>query len=851
MTAFSVLCQLQDFLSDSKLVSSNTADIRRCLDGAKLVESQLKSSGAIQMDYRVLMYHLSESSSDAIPRPFKPVWYKDSKKKPISAVPSSSKSSSSKPSHSFFSCLADEGPTETTSAGQRLALTASMPAESTTITTAAAVWQQLLIPTLPWNASLQAMPSSTGDESYGQLSRQPLLEEPCRPVLTDGDRELNAAAGGFGRLPLSLLLCIVQFNRPAEIAALSCSSRQLQRLCSDDWLWRGLLAKHFPDCRVLPDPSSHSSHSGIGGRWRAVWLLEANQVRYQEVRCFVNKTSFQQEVLGIPLDWSVNPKTRKIEYIYSNMELMGQTAWQHQAVRKTSWGEDVKGWLPVYLSESHFRRALQPLEASLALMAPQLLGEPNAAPVFKPLLVLEVLPRLMKTLAVLLVDHGLQGPAAEQALQGYCMLHRLFIALVMHYSELRSEIQRRLQQFVHCPRSRSKTACPDLGLLVPLVAVSEQLGWVELVQALLGESFARQVLWACRDVPQLAQLPRLLSGSRRGGEEEEVTGEQRALLQRLFDCSAVRRRLLSFQCCFLRVLSGPHGCSLALTAARYDRTLSLPPLHTLRRLQQLLGACQAVSTWPGFFRSLYVTVPSPLQLLRLWAASVRTSLACGYHTARTDFSRIQASGVSSFLMRGDSFERIAFCIDISSSMDTPVSFTAPPGSRSRSGSRMDAVRSEIQQILTSRLSHRQQFSIIVFNGRATEWSHGLAQATPANLAAAVHFLHACTPNGSTSIASALRLALAIPQIQAIYLISDGEDSLVDVREVAAAASAAKKGRRTHGEVSSSIQCHTTAFCAPLVGQKLLRAIAEATGGTFAAFESVPEEDQEDQGDQFN
>jgi hypothetical protein len=116
------------------------------------------------------------------------------------------------------------------------------------------------------------------------------------------------------------------------------------------------------------------------------------------------------------------------------------------------------------------------------------------------------------------------------------------------------------------------------------------------------------------------------------------------------------------------------------------------------------------------------------------------------------------------------------------------------------------------------------------------------------VSAAVSFLQsgACTPNGSTSIASALRLALAIPQIQAIYLISDGEDSMVDLREVSAAATAAAKNSRTHG--APSIQCHTTAFCAPSEGQKLLRAIAAATGGSFAAFESVPEDVQ---GDELN
>ena len=109
----------------------------------------------------------------------------------------------------------------------------------------------------------------------------------------------------------------------------------------------------------------------------------------------------------------------------------------------------------MYLSsENRFQRALQPLEASLVSVATQLLGDSSAPPTSSRCWCWRCCLASLKTLAVLLVDRGLQGLASQQALQGYCMLHRLFIALLMHYSDKRhSEIQRRLQQFVRYPRN--------------------------------------------------------------------------------------------------------------------------------------------------------------------------------------------------------------------------------------------------------------------------------------------------------------------------------------------------------------------------------------------------------------
>ena len=718
------------------------------------------------------------------------------------------------------------------------------------------LWQNQLMPLLPDSVLIQAkVAAPPGDTSYGALTSKSLRDAYSYQLTS----EAVSAANLVGKLPSQTLLTLLLYNTPKEIAAMSLSCKMVYQVCGEGLLWRSLLARYYPDCRVVPrglaaawhcpsgstvSPSPSSSSSSPSGSWRDVWLLEANNIRYQELCCSVSKTGFDREVLGLPLDWTVNPKTGKIDYINSSMELLGQVAVS-AGMRKTPCDEEMKGWLPIFLTQQHFHAALDPLKESLIRLAP-LVGMTGSHR-FDPLVVLEVLPRMMKTIIVLLVDNGVED--IDSALRGYCMLHRLFIALVKEFPQLQREVLRRLQLFQTQPNSRSKQECPDMGNLMPLLSVCDQLGWVDLSPALLGESFARQVLWSCRDVPELARIRRVIvrQGSRPGsrpsssGSSTDLDSNQRSLLQKLFESSAIRRRLFSFHCCFLRLTAGPRGCNLEATAAMYDRTLGLPSKHMVNTMRNLLTACQEVRTWPGFFRSVCMTPPSPLQLYNLWADSVQTSLRCRYHTSRTDFSKIQSRGVSSFLMRGESYSRIVFCIDISGSMATGVPGAYAAGRegdrRQRPLSRMEVVQQQIEDILTNRLTHRQQFTIVAFNHEVVVWGHEgphLLQATKTNIDAAIKLVRsrAFVPSGGTNIMDALRTAFGISNVQAVYLISDGEDSGVSLDEVQELSDGGR------------IKCHATAFCSSRDGKALLEAIAAVSGGSFASFDQVPEEEDD-------
>jgi len=271
-------------------------------------------------------------------------------------------------------------------------------------------------------------------------------------------------------------------------------------------------------------------------------------VRFDELRCFFTKKSFVEDVIGVPLNYTINPLTCKIDYISSSMDLLGHSAYA-SGCRSTLWGDKVLGWLPLYFTEEHFERALPLLEKSMLRLA-TVVGPPPSSPGvtrtssagrgrgnvivgggrgggrgsstfnssnrsfvdssistlnLTPALILEVLPRLMNTMVVLLADKGTSH--AEEALRGYCQLHRLFIGLVQRFPALRAEIRRRLRAFISEPTARSKTACPNLGEFLPLLSVCEEVGWLDIVKPLMEESFARSVLWLLLHVRQLQNCP--------------------------------------------------------------------------------------------------------------------------------------------------------------------------------------------------------------------------------------------------------------------------------------------------------------------------------------------------------
>ncbi|KAI9014807.1 hypothetical protein BC832DRAFT_546532 [Gaertneriomyces semiglobifer] len=89
--------------------------------------------------------------------------------------------------------------------------------------------------------------------------------------------------------------------------------------------------------------------------WKPAFAMEVNCV--SEMRCFATKAMWGENVLGLPVGLTMNPKTKRVEYIACQVELLSRSAFYEDKVRTTVWNKEFTDWLPVYITEECFARA--------------------------------------------------------------------------------------------------------------------------------------------------------------------------------------------------------------------------------------------------------------------------------------------------------------------------------------------------------------------------------------------------------------------------------------------------------------------------------------------------------------
>jgi hypothetical protein len=118
---------------------------------------------------------------------------------------------------------------------------------------------------------------------------------------------------------------------------------------------------------------------------------------------------------------------------------------------------------------------------------------------------------------------------------------------------------------------------------------------------------------------------------------------------------AVSLRIYMFHAVFLGIVCRPAGTPLATVVQRHDVLYGIAPMAVQRRFKQAVADVLAVTTWPGFFACMHLPCPAPGDLAHKMDAARTVSAARGYHTPGMDFSKVQASGVSRILLKGESY----------------------------------------------------------------------------------------------------------------------------------------------------------------------------------------------------
>lgn len=410
-----------------------------------------------------------------------------------------------------------------------------------------------------------------------------------------------------------------------ELLLLATVNRGLRASAEDGCLWSLQMSRYCPLSALTPASMKD---------WKYAFQCELNQA-VSSLECFHTKKHVLDEssvLLGIPIEFTINPKTQKSDYIYSSMDLLSHEAFALDGVRKTVYKEDFTHWLPLYFSEAHWARSLPHLRRVLLQLLPHRRGG------FQPDLVIEVFSKMINTLVVLICDKGIAF--SDRAAKAYCLLHRWALRCMEEWPELKLHVDRRIDSFCRGPQHRCKEQEPNLGEFMALMLLSSR-PWSRVAPHVLEEMMDREVLWLCTECPALANV----SGPAAPTDEERVEQSWKAKL--------VGKRLYAFHVsCFTMFKDARPADEIARD---YDRFYGQPGQAVLNRFRLNTQAVLDMRDWGSFFRLVRVKAPSLQRLAEMLRQSVKNSRKRGYHRDGMDFNRVHASGTSKILRKGESY----------------------------------------------------------------------------------------------------------------------------------------------------------------------------------------------------
>ncbi|GFR58512.1 von Willebrand factor A domain-containing protein 3B [Elysia marginata] len=145
------------------------------------------------------------------------------------------------------------------------------------------------------------------------------------------------------------------------------------------------------------------------------------------------------------------------------------------------------------------------------------------------------------------------------------------------------------------------------------------------------------------------------------------------------------------------------------------------------------------------------------------------------------------------------------------------------------------VKQKLFVLMQEQLRHKKKFNLVTFNSKAAGWKDRLVEVSERSLQSAWSWVQNLSCWGTTNTYGAIQLAMADPQIQAIYLLTDGRPDQPPKSIIAQV------------QMQKHIPIHTISFnCNDSDANHFLYGLAEATGGRYHYFsEAGPPVDQPD------
>lgn len=133
------------------------------------------------------------------------------------------------------------------------------------------------------------------------------------------------------------------------------------------------------------------------------------------------------------------------------------------------------------------------------------------------------------------------------------------------------------------------------------------------------------------------------------------SGPDLPLLRGAWPGAAVSCKLMAFHLAFLQLVAAPKGSSLESVMDSADAFYGWPAAALGSKFSRAVQQIQCCDGWQEWFRLLGRAPPRAAAMSDVLRLAWQRSLAKGYHKKDMDFSKVQASGISRILLKGQSY----------------------------------------------------------------------------------------------------------------------------------------------------------------------------------------------------
>jgi stress response protein SCP2 len=506
----------------------------------------------------------------------------------------------------------------------------------------------------------QEVEEETVEEKSGYAAK--LIEKSSsatKPAVCQHPEEISAIiATHSNSLPIPRDICtdLLSFLSISDVASFGRCSKNTKEMAENENHWKIRFSSKFPESNLSPISNQE---------WKRAYKLVSTEAIHKN-RCFHTKKTFLETTLGLGLDFTVNPKTKRVDYISSGQDLLSEEAFR-VGITTDTFGNQFKLHLPLYFSREHFERVLPAIKKTIVRLCPE-----RKTSQFDPLMVLDVLPKIISTFVVLVADEGVA--ASKKSFIGLIRVHRLFLALAGAFPIIQYEAIQRLRNFIAHEEARSKSKCRSLGNLLPLLMIVDEnkLNWSHIRTVYCDEYLTRSVLWVYKAHQQLERCE-----DKTPSEVDERLILTREAAQVGMRLNMLTVNILSYLCRgtngfrssiydrFLEQME-PEDLSSFVVPSDHDASTPISRLN-FSTFRTMVYAILTVKSWQHYYRLMRLKCPATKdQLAMILRNAAKNSRRKKYHKSGMNYSKIHASGSSSILTKGRKFsasqglERVVF-----------------------------------------------------------------------------------------------------------------------------------------------------------------------------------------------